>query len=95
MQVDHIEAASMAGEPRRRIWPYACFRCDPWKGSDVGSLDPRMGGSVSLFHPRRPSWADHEQLAPEGHATARLLRLNLDLRVSERRLLVAAGRYPR
>ena len=29
----------------------------------------------------------------EGEVTARLLRLNLDKRVAERRMLIAAGRY--
>jgi hypothetical protein len=36
-----------------------------------------------------------EPLTPEGKATARLLKLNLDKRVVERRILKAAGRYPR
>ncbi len=36
-----------------------------------------------------------EPLTPEGRVTARLLRLNLDKRVIERRLLIAAGRYGR
>jgi hypothetical protein len=57
---------------------------------------------VSLFHPRRQRWDDHftlregviEPLTTEGKTTARLLKLNLDKRVVERRLLAAAGRYP-
>jgi hypothetical protein len=57
---------------------------------------------VSLFHPRRHRWQHHfvlrgaiiEPLTPEGEATARLLKLNLDKRVVERQMLMAAGRYP-
>jgi hypothetical protein len=36
-----------------------------------------------------------EPLAAEGKAAARLLKLNLDERVVERRLLAAVGRYSR
>jgi len=58
---------------------------------------------VPLFHPRRQRWAAHfllrgfviEPLTPEGEVTARLLKLNLDKRVAERRLLLAIGRFPR
>jgi hypothetical protein len=33
-------------------------------------------------------------LTPQGRATARLLKLNLQKRVAERQLLIAGGRYP-
>ena len=36
-----------------------------------------------------------EPLTAEGKATAHLLKLNLDKRVVERKLLAAVGRYPR
>jgi hypothetical protein len=69
----------------------------------VGSLNRQTGAFVSLFHPRRHRWQDHfvlrgelvEPLTAEGEATVRLLKLNLDKRVVERQLLMAAGRYPR
>ncbi len=56
----------------------------------------------SKFDPRRDRWSDHfrleraviEPLTPTGEVTARLLRLNLDKRVIERSILIAAGRYP-
>jgi hypothetical protein len=71
--------------------------------SDIGSLHPRTGKMIPLFHPRRQRWASHfvmrgfviEPLTPEGEVTARLLKLNLDKRVAERRLLLAAGRSSR
>ena len=58
---------------------------------------------MNLFHPRRQRWEDHfllrgaviEPLTTEAKATARLLKLNLDKRGVERRLLAIAGRYPR
>ena len=63
----------------------------------------RTGQMVPLFHPRRQRWASHfvmrgfviEPLTPEGEVTARLLKLNLDKRVAERRLLLAVGDIPR
>jgi hypothetical protein len=82
---------------------YACLRCNAWKGSDVGSFDPETGRLVSLFNPRQQAWVDHfrlvgfviEPLTAEGRVTARLLRLNIDKRVVERRALMLIGRSPR
>lgn len=61
------------------------------------------GQFVRLFNPRRERWDVHfairgaviDPLTPEGEATARLLKLNLDKRVVERQMLSVAGRYPR
>jgi hypothetical protein len=82
---------------------YACLRCNAWKGSDVGSINPLTGAFVSLFHPRRRHWDDHfvlrgsviHPVTAAGEATARLLKLNLDKRTVARQLLAAAQRYPR
>jgi hypothetical protein len=71
------------------------------KGSDVGSFDAQHSTFVSLFHPRRQRWEDNfalrgaiiEPRTPEGRATARLLKFNLDKRVVERQLLAAIGRF--
>jgi hypothetical protein len=102
-QIDHIISRKHGGSSDPGNLAYACLRCNAWKGSDVASLNPETGALVSLFHPRRQRWSDHfafrgavvEPLTPEGAATARLLKLNLDKRIEERRLLMAAGRYPR
>jgi hypothetical protein len=53
--------------------------------------------------PAAQRWDNHfvlqagviEQLTAEGKATARLLKLNLDKRIAERRLLAAVDRYKR
>jgi len=102
-QVDHIISRKHGGQSDSDNLAYACLRCNVWKGTDVGSFDPQSGTLVSLFHPRRQRWEDHfrlqraviEPLTAEGKATARLLKLNLDKRVVERRLLAIVGRYPR
>jgi hypothetical protein len=79
------------------------LRCNAWKGSDIGSIDPATGQLVTFFNPRRHQWPQHfklqgfvmEPLTPEGRVTARVLRLNVDKRVVERRALMVVGRYPR
>ena len=101
-QIDHIISRKHGGLSDPDNLAYACLRCNAWKGSDIGSVDAQSGALVNLFHPRRQRWEDHfalrgaivEPLTPEGKATARLLKLNLDKRVVERRLLFATGRYP-
>jgi hypothetical protein len=102
-QVDHIISRKHGGQSDSDNLAYACLRCNAWKGTDIGSFDTQSGPLVSLFHPRRQSWEDHfllrgaviEPLTAEGKATARLLKLNLDKRIVERRLLAIVGRYPR
>ena len=102
-QIDHIISRKHGGLSDADNLAYACLRCNAWKGSDVGSFDAQSRAIVNLFHPRRQRWEDHfvlrggivEPLTAEGNATARLLKLNLDKRVVERRLLSAIGRYPR
>jgi hypothetical protein len=102
-QVDHIISRKHGGLSESGNLAYACLRCNAWKGSDIGSVDDRTGRFVRLFHPRTQRWQDHfvlagaviEPLTDEGRATARLLKLNLDKRIAERRLLAAVGRFPR
>jgi hypothetical protein len=101
--VDHITSRKHGGLSDFENLAYACLRCNTWKGTDVGSFDAQSGEFASFFHPRRERWEDYfvlqgaviEPLTTNGRATARLLRLNLDKRVIERRLLAAIGRYPR
>ena len=102
-QVDHIISRKHGGSSDADNLAFACVRCNAWKGSDIASLDARTGKVVGLFHPRRQRWEDHfllrgaiiEPLTIEGEATTRLLRLNLEKRMVERRLLAVVGRYPR
>jgi hypothetical protein len=101
-QIDHIISRKHGGLTNADNLAYACLRCNAWKGSDIGSIDPLTGRFVRLFHPRMQRWQDHfelkgpviNSLSEEGAATVRLLKLNLDKRIAERRLLIAAGRYP-
>lgn len=102
-QVDHVISRKHGGTSTPENLAYACVRCNAWKGSDIGSVDPATGEFVSFFNPRRHQWHRHfqlrglviEPLTPEARVTARVLRLNIDKRVVERRALMIIGRYPR
>jgi hypothetical protein len=95
-QIDHVISRKHGGTSDESNLAYSCLRCNAWKGSDIASLDPLTGELAALFHPRIQQWQDHfrldrailEPLTPAGRATARLLRLNLDQRVIERRTLM-------
>ncbi len=101
-QIDHIISRKHGGLSERENLAYACFRCNVWKGSDIGTRNPKTGRMIVLFNPRRDRWSDHfalrgfviEPLTPRGEATARLLKFNSEKRVAERRLLIALGRFP-
>ena len=102
-QVDHVVARKHGGSSSVDNLAYACLRCNLWKGTDIGSIDLETGKFVSLFNPREQDWTQHfelrgfliEPLTAQGRVTARLLRLNTDKRVVERRALMLVGRYPR
>jgi hypothetical protein len=101
-QIDHIIGQKHGGLSIPDNLAYACLRCNAWKGSDIGSIDPETGRLVSLFNPRLQLWSAHFSLrgfviAPltaEGRATAQLLRLNIDKRITERQALMLIDRYP-
>ena len=71
---------------------YACWRCNRFKGSDLGSFDPDTGKFAFLFNPRKQLWLEHFTLtdrqilgqSPEGRTTVVLLKLNTRDRIQER-----------
>jgi hypothetical protein len=98
MRISHIRsitssAGNMKGSPTKAIWRTPAY---------AATLGKVPGMLVSLFHPRRDVWGDHfelrgfviEPLTPVGEVAARLLKLNLDGRVAERRLLIRLERLP-
>ncbi len=101
-QLDHIISRKHGGASDVSNSALACIRCNAWKGSDIELLDDLTGVLMPLFHPRRDVWREHfrlegaliEPLTAVGRVTAKLLRLNIAQRVTERRLTVASGRLP-
>jgi len=80
-QIDHIVSRKHGGDSSPGNLALACVRCNAWKGSDIAGNGLEPGRIVPLTE--------------TATATARLLRLNLLGRVSERRTLSQSGRYPR
>ncbi|HIK17639.1 MAG TPA: HNH endonuclease [Leptolyngbyaceae cyanobacterium M33_DOE_097] len=97
-EVDHIIAEKHGGLTQEDNLALSCSLCNKHKGSDLASIDPQTGEIVRLYHPRRDCWVDHfcltgakfTPLSPVGRVTVRLLQLNRDDRVEERRLLIEA-----
>ncbi len=99
---DHLIALKHGGETSFANLVLACFDCNRFKGSDISSLDPLTGKLVPLFNPRTQSWAEHFHLngcqiiplTAIGRATERLLKLNLDGRITSREQSAKLGFYP-
>jgi hypothetical protein len=100
--IDHVIALKHGGQTVKENLALACVICNGNKGSDLATIDPLSGEIVPLFNPRIQSWGDHFDLSDAqiigqtaiGRATAALLRLNDDERISYRQSLTNAGRYP-
>lgn len=91
-EVDHVVALKHQGQTNAENLAYACWRCNRFKGSDLGSFDPKTGDFCFLFNPRKQLWSEHFNLAegqiigqsPEGRTTAKLLKMNNRNRIQER-----------
>ncbi len=99
---DHIVPVQHGGATVADNLALARLRCNRYKGPNVGSYDPLTGQLVPFFNPRTQRWREHfhlvgaivEGITPEGRVTVRILRLNEEDRVAERRLLIQARLYP-
>lgn len=102
-EVDHIVSGKHGGPTHEDNLAYACLFCNRNKGSDIASLEPGTDRLVRLFNPRLDRWAEHFVLengvtinprTAIGEATVRLLALNHEDRLMERRALQEVNRYP-
>ena len=93
-EVDHIIALKHGGTTDADNLALACWRCNRYKGTDLGSFDPQTSAFSFLFNPRTQNWPEHFTLdddaliiglTPEGRTTVNLLQLNSDERLVERR----------
>lgn len=100
-EVEHVVAEKHGGETSANNLALACFFCNRYKGSDLGSLDPETGQLTAFFNPRLHRWDEHFArhnaefipLTAEGRVTVRIFRLNEPARVAERQALIAAGMF--
>jgi len=91
-EIDHVIAIKHQGQTSPDNLAYACWRCNRFKGSDLGSFDPDTGKFAFLFNPRKQLWLEHLTLtdrqilgqSPEGRTTVVLLKLNTRDRIQER-----------
>ena len=56
---DHIVPLQHSGETHENNLAWACFRCNHYKGPNVGSFDPLTGVLVPLFNPCTQTWSLH------------------------------------
>ena len=98
---DHIVPVQHGGVSDTENLALSCMRCNRFKGPNVGSFDTETGNLVPFFNPRKQQWDDHflfengviVPLTQEGRVTVRILRLNDEDRVTERRAMIEAGLF--
>jgi hypothetical protein len=99
---DHIIPIQHGGKTEAGNLALACLRCNRRKGPNVGSFDPESGALVPFYHSRAQKWRDHFRLeeaiihpvTPEARVTVKILQLNDEARIEERRRLIALDMYP-
>jgi HNH endonuclease len=101
-EVDHIRSRKHHGPTIASNLALSCFRCNSFKGSDIGGVDVVTRQLTPLFNPRRHKWATHFRwdgpyLAGRtaiGRVTVVLLHINEDVRIELREELIAEGAFP-
>ena len=101
-EIDHIISRKHQGPTVAGNLALSCFRCNSFKGSDIGGRDPKTGKLTALFHPRRHKWARHFRWqgaslvgrTPIGRVTAAVLHINDSFRVELREGLIEEGVFP-
>ncbi|MGB7341459.1 MAG: HNH endonuclease signature motif containing protein [Phototrophicaceae bacterium] len=101
--VDHFIPRKHDGTDDTDNLCLACFDCNMYKSHDLTGFDPNTGLITPLFNPRQHIWLEHffigsdmriQGLSAQGRTTARVLRMNFDERVEDRRVLAELGVYP-
>lgn len=98
---DHIVAIQHGGVTTFENLAYACFECNRHKGPNLSSVDPQTSAVTRLYDPRTQPWMAHfrwneaviEPLTETGRATAFLLRINHEDRISFRANLLRQGQH--
>ena len=101
-EVDHIISEKHGGLTEFENLAYACWFCNRYKGSDIGSIDWEESVLCRFYNPRSDRWSDHffldgmaiQPLTSIGRVTERIFRFNTQERLLERKALNEVGRYP-
>lgn len=94
-EIDHVIPEKHGGVTKADNLALTCWRCNRHKGTDLGSFDPETGAFSFLFNPRLQEWVEHfifselalVGLTSQGRTTVKLLQMNSDERLAERRRL--------
>jgi len=92
-EIDHVIPEKHGGKTDAANLALTCWRCNRHKGTDLGSFDPQTEQFSFLFNPRTQKWSEHFAcderaivgLTSEGRTTVKLLQLNTDERLVERK----------
>lgn len=96
---DHIVPIQHGGHSTPENIALSCIRYNRYKGPNIGSIDPVTGELVPFFNPRKHVWTEHfelqngwiQPLSAEARVTVKILRLNDQERIKERRQLMKLG----
>jgi hypothetical protein len=98
-QIEHIIAKKHKGDDDAENLAFSCYNCNAFKGPNIAGIDPQTHQLTRLFHPRQDRWDDHfSWVGPEllgstdvGRTTIEVLRINDEVAIALRRLLIALG----
>ena len=101
-QIEHIISRKHGGSSEPENLALSCVFCNRYKGSDIASLIPETNELIQFYNPRTMRWREHfylseviiEPLTDIGEATVRILQMNANDQILERRVLYNRGRYP-
>jgi hypothetical protein len=101
-EIDHVVSEKHQGPTVAGNLALSCFRCNSFKGSDIGGRDIATRKLTPLFNPRRHKWTRHFRWhgayligrTPVGRVTVAILRINEPFRVELREGLIEEGVFP-
>lgn len=101
-EIDHIISQKHHGRTVASNLALSCFRCNSFKGSDIGGRDPQTRKLTPLFNPRRHNWQRHFRWRGPyiigrtaiGRTTIDILNINDSIRVELREELIDEGVFP-
>jgi len=98
-ELEHILPRQQDGRTTAANLAWACLRCNRRKGTNVGSFDSETGNLTRLYNPRTDVWTEHfrllesgeiKPLTAEARVTIKILQINNDDRIEERKELKEA-----
>jgi hypothetical protein len=102
--LEHVTPSAEGGSDDVENRALACAACNLAKSDRMTGMDPQTKRLVPLFNPRCQLWNDHFRwandrqtivgLTPEGRATARVLKLNEEMRLEARTIWFEVGLLP-